>query len=88
LSESETEISEDEVIQYYTENFDKIIEQFYDDEEETEEEIIEVSVSKSEMYNQLIEGYELALEIEMDEAKIKLYQDLIEGYQLALELEN
>jgi hypothetical protein len=88
LSESETEISEDEVIQYYTENFDKIIEQFYDDEEETEEENIEVSVSKSEMYNQLIEGYELALEIEMDEAKIKLYQDLIEGYQLALELEN
>jgi hypothetical protein len=96
LSESETEISEDEVIQYYTENYSKIIEQFYDDEEEEieeQEEIIEepskkTEISKSEIYNQLIEGYELALEIEMDEAKIKLYQDLIEGYQLALELEN
>jgi len=85
ISESEKEISEDEVIQYYTKNYSKILEEFYDDGE-GEEEIIETS--KSESYNQLIEGYELALEIEMDEAKIKLFQDLIEGYQLALELEN
>ena len=45
-------------------------------------------VSKVELYNQLIEGYELALELETDEEKIKMYNDLIEGYQLALELEN
>jgi hypothetical protein len=40
------------------------------------------------MYNDLIEGYELALELESDEEKIKMYNALIEGYQLALELEN
>jgi len=45
-------------------------------------------VSKGELYNELIEGYELALELETDEEKIKMYNDLIEGYQLALELEN
>jgi hypothetical protein len=40
------------------------------------------------MYSDLIEGYELALELESDEEKIKMYNALIEGYQLALELEN
>ena len=45
-------------------------------------------LTKTELYNQLIEGYELALELETDEEKIKMYNDLIEGYQLALELEN
>ena len=43
--------------------------------------------SKSDTYRQLIEGYELALEIETDKKKIKMYRDLIEGYELALELE-
>jgi len=43
--------------------------------------------SKSSMYQELIEGYELSLEIESNEQKIKMYRDLIEGYQLALELE-
>jgi hypothetical protein len=43
--------------------------------------------SKSDTYRQLIEGYELALEIETDKKKIKMYNDLIEGYELALELE-
>ena len=43
--------------------------------------------SKSDLYRQLIEGYELSLEIETDKKKIKMYQDLIEGYELALELE-
>ena len=38
-------------------------------------------------YQDLIEGYELSLEIESDEEKIKMYNDLIEGYKLALELE-
>ena len=47
-----------------------------------------IEVSEGELYNQLIEGYELALELETDEEKIKMYNDLIEGYQLALELEN
>ena len=44
--------------------------------------------SKFNIYIQLIEGYELSLEIETDEQKIKMFNDLIEGYQLALELEN
>jgi hypothetical protein len=46
-----------------------------------------MSESKSSMYRQLIEGYELSLEIETNEQKIKMYRDLIEGYELALELE-
>ena len=45
-------------------------------------------LTKTELYNQLIEGYELALEVEEDEEKIKLYKELIEGYEIALELEN
>ena len=53
-------------------------------------EIIKTPIDKSqvEIYNDLIEGYQLALEIETDEQKIKMFNDLIEGYQLALELEN
>jgi hypothetical protein len=43
--------------------------------------------SKADTYRQLIEGYELALEIETDKKKIKMYNDLIEGYEIALELE-
>jgi hypothetical protein len=43
--------------------------------------------SKADLYRELIEGYELALEIETDKKKIKMYNDLIEGYELALELE-
>jgi len=46
-----------------------------------------MSESKSSMYRQLIEGYELSLEIETNEQKIKMYRDLIDGYKLALELE-
>ena len=43
--------------------------------------------SKADLYKQLIEGYELALEMETDKKKIKMYNDLIEGYELSLELE-
>ena len=43
--------------------------------------------SKADLYHRLIEGYELALEIETDKKKIRMYNDLIEGYELALELE-
>jgi hypothetical protein len=43
--------------------------------------------SKADLYRQLIEGYELSLEMETDKKKIKMYNDLIEGYELALELE-
>jgi ribosomal protein S18 acetylase RimI-like enzyme len=39
-------------------------------------------------YQSLIEGYELALEIETEKEKINMYQNLIEGYKLALELED
>jgi hypothetical protein len=37
-------------------------------------------------YQSLIEGYELALEIETDKEKINMYQNLIEGYKLALQV--
>jgi hypothetical protein len=93
ISEDENVLSESEVISYYIANFKKIKEQFYDEEEEDEVKIkneIPKStdvLSKTEMYTQLIEGYELSMEIEEDEEKVKLYKDLIEGYQLALELE-
>jgi hypothetical protein len=43
--------------------------------------------SRADLYKQLIEGYELSLEMETDKKKIKMYNDLIEGYELALELE-
>ena len=90
--ESEEVLNESEVIEFYKKHYGKILEQFYDDGTGEEEEIIPaekeiIEVSKGELYNQLIEGYELALELETDEEKIKMYNDLIEGYQLALELE-
>ena len=93
IEEDEEILSEAQVIQFYKKYYDKISEQFYDDGTGEEEEIIPaekeiIEVSKGELYNQLIEGYELALELETDEEKIKMYNDLIEGYQLALELEN
>ena len=43
--------------------------------------------TKSNIYQELIEAYELSLEIESDSNKIKMYTDLIDGYKLALELE-
>jgi hypothetical protein len=92
VRESEKDISEKEVIQYYVRNNAKISEEFFEGEEDEEEveEIIEPtsSKSKSEIYQDLIAGYELAIEIETNEDKIKLYQDLIAGYELALEIEN
>ena len=77
----------------------KNIENFYDADDkiirfpipkEEEVEIIKTQIDRTqvEIYNDLIEGYQLALEIETDEQKIKMFNDLIEGYQLALELEN
>jgi hypothetical protein len=45
-----------------------------------------MSKLKSNMYQELIEGYELSLEIETNKQKIKMYNDLIEGYEIALEL--
>jgi hypothetical protein len=93
LSDEENTFTEKQVIDFYIEHLDKITNEFFDTgEEDEEEEIIyaetEEEVSKVEMYNSLIEGYELALELETDEEKIKMYNDLIEGYQLSLELEN
>ena len=44
--------------------------------------------TQKQNYREIIEGYELLLEIETDEEKIKLYNDLIEGYELVLELQN
>jgi hypothetical protein len=94
----EDKISEEQVIDFYISNYDNITDEFFDTGEEDEEEIItsktqtktqtKTKLSKTEVYNQLIEGYELSLELETDEEKIKMFNDLIEGYQLALELEN
>ena len=101
MSDVEEIISESEVIDFYIRFNDKITEEFYDDgieEEDYEEEVViqkpveaEKSVStksKKQLYSELIEGYELALEIESDETKKQLYKDVIEGYEIALELEN
>jgi hypothetical protein len=91
VEDSEEIINESEVIDFYIIHNDKISEEFYDDGTAQVDEIILAeteSVSKAQMYSDLIEGYELALELESDEEKIKMYNALIEGYQLALELEN
>jgi hypothetical protein len=92
ISDEESTFTEKQVIDFYIEHFDKISEEFYDDgtgeEEVTTAETEVEEVSKAQMYQDLIEGYELALELESDEEKIQMYNDLIEGYQLALELEN
>jgi hypothetical protein len=92
ISDEESTFTEKQVIDFYIENFNKISEEFYDDgtgeEEITPAEIEVEQVSKAQMYQDLIEGYELALELESDQEKIQLYNDLIEGYQLAMELEN
>jgi hypothetical protein len=93
LSDEEDTFTEKQVIDFYIEHFNKISEEFYDDgTAEEDEEVISTEtteeVSKAQMYQDLIEGYELALELETDEEKITMYRDLIEGYQLALELEN
>jgi hypothetical protein len=95
----ERSVSEQEAIEYYISNKSKISEEFYDDgliEDFEQEEKVKKPVkvekpvkktSKKELYKDLIEGYELALELESDENKIQLYKDLVEGYELALELE-
>lgn len=89
ISEVETEMTEQEIVEYYLDNHEFISEQFYGDgEEEIKEEDIEKSQPISETYKKIIEGYEFALEVETDAEKIKLYNDLIEGYKLSLELED
>jgi len=101
ISDEESTFTEKQVIDFYTEHFDMISEEFYDDgteEEDDDEEILiqkpveaekpVATKSKKQLYKDLIEGYELALELETNENKIQLYKDLIEGYELALELEN
>jgi hypothetical protein len=92
VSDEEEIISESDVIDFYIKHNNKISEEFYDDGT-AEEEVIPAEtdveeVSKAQMYNDLIEGYEFALELETDEEKIQMYNALIEGYQFALELEN
>ena len=68
--------------------YDYVFDRWLSTQEQEEESIENEEVSRAELYNQLIEGYELALQIITDKEKIKMYNDLIEGYQLALELEN
>jgi hypothetical protein len=93
IVDEENTLTENQVIEIYIEHFDKISEQFYDDEvEEDEGESEQVSVgvqepaiqSKTEVYKDAIGGYQLLLEIETDEDKIQLYQNIIEGYELLL----
>jgi hypothetical protein len=40
------------------------------------------------MYQQIIEGYRLALEVEKDAKKKKHYQEIIDGYEITLELDD
>jgi hypothetical protein len=42
--------------------------------------------SDKKSYKDIINGYELAIEVETDSKKIKLYQDIIEGYKIAMEI--
>ena len=96
VDDSEEILTENEAIEFYSEKFDMLLEEFFDSEEEQKEEEIEVKKpvqtttekSKAEIYKQLIQGYELSIDIEDDEEKIKIFKDLIDGYELALELEN
>lgn len=94
IDDSEEILTEQEIIEYYKKYNEFLIEEFYDTEEAEEQEEVEKVepikevVSKANVYKQLIQGYELSLEIEDDEEKIKKYKELIEGYELALELEN
>jgi hypothetical protein len=91
VEDSEEIINESEVIDFYITHNDKISEEFYDDGTAEVDEIISTeteSTSKTQLYKDIIDGYELALELETDEEKIKMYNDLIEGYQLILEIEN
>jgi len=92
INDEEEAFTEEQVIDYYISYNDKITEEFYDDGTEEIEEVIPSEtteeVSKAQMYKNLIQGYEFALEIETDEEKITMYKNLIEGYQFALELEN
>jgi|688.fasta_scaffold03184_35 hypothetical protein len=90
ISDEENTLSEQGVIDFYIEHFDKISEQFYDDEVEEEIEEVPVAIkepaiqSKTEVYKDAIGGYQLLLEIETDEDKIQLYENIIEGYELLL----
>jgi cell division protein ZapA (FtsZ GTPase activity inhibitor) len=100
IDDEEEVITEEELINFYIKNNDKISEEFFDTgEEELEEKVVSKPVkkekaekittkTKADTYKEIIEGYELALEIESDEEKINLYNELIDGYKLALELEN
>ena len=92
LTDEENNLTEQEVIDFYIKNNENITDEFFEDSTDEEEiitsEIEKDEISKLQMYNDLIEGYELSLELETDEVKITMYKDLIEGYQLALELEN
>jgi hypothetical protein len=92
INDEEEAFTEEQVIDYYISYNDKITEEFYDDGTEEIEEVIPSEtteeVSKAQMYKNLIQGYEFALEIETDEEKITMYKNLIEGYEFALELEN
>jgi nitrogen regulatory protein PII-like uncharacterized protein len=90
ISDEENTLSEQGVIDFYIEHFDKISDQFYYDEVEEEIEEVPVAIkepaiqSKTEVYKDAIGGYQLLLEIETDEDKIQLYENIIEGYELLL----
>jgi hypothetical protein len=45
----------------------------------------ETKKTNTDLYKDLIDGYELTLENESDKNKIKLYQDIIEGYKLLID---
>jgi superfamily II DNA/RNA helicase len=96
VSDSESTMSENEIIDFYTTNYSKLTEEFYDDgavedeeeqEEKIDEEVVVTTKTKAEIYKDLIQGYELSLEFETDENKIKVFNEIIDGYKIALDFE-
>ncbi len=89
LNENNVGLSSESLItEIEVDNLDDFLKKVSNFKKEIEALIPKELESKKDLYNRLIEAYQLALEIETGDEKIKMYKDLIEGYQLALELEN
>lgn len=87
VSDSESTITESEVIDFYVTNNDKLTEEFYDDG--TEEELIDEEIEDEEALEDEIIDEEKEQEevIVATKTKAEIYKDLIQGYELSLEFE-
>jgi hypothetical protein len=82
VSESESTISETEIIDFYTKNYSKLTEEFYDDGELVQEdELEEIKEKESE---ELEKAEEVVVK---KKTQAEIYKDLINGYELSLEFE-